>query len=77
MNPIVGHTKRDDFLPHVILDGYQAMLDYGIYPAGKVVLASFTTCPRFAGPVRRCLPRYAARTWVAAISCRARSFRCR
>jgi ATP sulfurylase len=26
------------------------MLDYGLYPAGKVVLASFITYPRFAGP---------------------------
>lgn len=50
INPIVGHTKRGDFLPHLILDGYQAMLDYGIYPAGKVVLSSFITYPRFAGP---------------------------
>lgn len=50
INPIVGHGRRGDFLPHVILDGYQAMLDYGVYPAGKVVLASFITYPRFAGP---------------------------
>lgn len=50
INPIVGHTKRGDFLPHLILDGYQAMLDYGVYPSGKVVLASFITYPRFAGP---------------------------
>ncbi len=50
INPIVGHAKRGDFLPHLILDGYQAMLDYGIYPPGKVVLASFITYPRFAGP---------------------------
>lgn len=50
INPIVGHAKRGDFLPHLILDGYQAMLDYGVYPQGKVVLASFITYPRFAGP---------------------------
>lgn len=50
INPVVGPSKRGDFLPHVILDGYQAMLDYGIYPPGKVVLASFITYPRFAGP---------------------------
>ncbi|MBD9373696.1 sulfate adenylyltransferase [Rhizobium sp. ARZ01] len=50
INPIVGHARRGDFLPHLILDGYRAMLDYGIYPPGKVVLASFITYPRFAGP---------------------------
>jgi pyruvate kinase len=50
INPVVGSTKRGDFLPHLILDGYQAMLDYGLYPPGKVVLASFITYPRFAGP---------------------------
>jgi ATP sulfurylase len=50
INPVVGNAKRGDFMPHLVLDGYQAMLDYGIYPAGKVVLASFITYPRFAGP---------------------------
>jgi pyruvate kinase len=50
INPVVGNTKRGDFMPQLILDGYQAMIDYGIYPAGKVVLASFITYPRFAGP---------------------------
>jgi ATP sulfurylase len=50
INPVVGNAKSGDFVPHLILDGYQAMLDYGIYPAGKVVLASFITYPRFAGP---------------------------
>ncbi|MGI9422305.1 MAG: pyruvate kinase [Hyphomicrobiaceae bacterium] len=50
ISPIVGKTKQGDFLPHVILEGYRAMLDYGLYPPGKVVLASFLTYPRFAGP---------------------------
>ncbi|MGI9423543.1 MAG: pyruvate kinase, partial [Hyphomicrobiaceae bacterium] len=50
INPVVGKTEQGDFLPHVILDGYRAMLDYGLYPPGKVVLASFLTYPRFAGP---------------------------
>ena len=47
---MIGNAKSGDFAPHLILDGYQAMLDYGIYPQGKVVLASFITYPRFAGP---------------------------
>jgi len=50
ISPVVGRSKRGDFMPHLILDGYQAMLDYGLYPPGKVVLASFITYPRFAGP---------------------------
>lgn len=50
INPVIGTTKRGDFRPQLILDGYQAMLDYGLYPAGKVVLASFINYPRFAGP---------------------------
>jgi len=50
ISPALGSTKRGDFLPHIILDGYQAMLDYGLYPPGRVVLAGFITYPRFAGP---------------------------
>jgi pyruvate kinase len=50
INPVVGGSKRGDFVPHLILDGYQAMLDYGVYPPGRVVLACFVTYPRFAGP---------------------------
>ena len=53
-------------MPHLILDGYQAMLDNGLYPASKVVLSSFVTYPRFAGPreaVRgRCSDRSASTT---------------
>jgi pyruvate kinase len=50
ISPVVGNAKPGDFVPQLILDGYQAMLDYGLYPPGKVVLASFITYPRFAGP---------------------------
>jgi len=50
INPVVGVARKGDFAPRIILDGYQAMLDYGIYPPGRVVLASFITYPRFAGP---------------------------
>jgi len=50
ISPALGSTRRGDFLPQVILDGYQAMLDYGLYPPGRVVLAGLITYPRFAGP---------------------------
>lgn len=50
ISPVLGAARRGDFLPDVILDGYQAMLDFGLYPSGRVVLASLITYPRFAGP---------------------------
>jgi pyruvate kinase len=50
INPVVGSARPGDFLPRLILDSYQAMLDYGLYPPSKVVLAGFKTYARFAGP---------------------------
>jgi len=50
ISPVLGNTRRGDFLPDVILDSYQAMLDFELYPPGRVVLASLITYPRFAGP---------------------------
>lgn len=50
ISPVIGAGKQGDFLPNIILDSYQAMLDFGIYPAGRVVLSSFQTWPRYAGP---------------------------
>jgi pyruvate kinase len=50
ISPVLGTTRRGDFLPHIILDGYQAMLDFELYPPGRVVLTSLNTYPRFAGP---------------------------
>ena len=38
ISPVIGAGKPGDFLPNIILDSYQAMLDFGIYPAGRVVL---------------------------------------
>jgi ATP sulfurylase len=50
ISPVLGAGKKGDFLPEVILDCYQAMLDNGFYPEGKAVLAGFSTYPRFSGP---------------------------
>lgn len=50
INPVVGNARPGDFVPRLILDSYQAMLDYGLYPPNRVVLAGFITYPRFAGP---------------------------
>jgi pyruvate kinase len=49
ISPILAATRRGDFMPEVVLEGYQAMLDYGLYPSGRVMLAGIVTYPRFAG----------------------------
>lgn len=50
INPVTGPKKPGDFLPEPILLSYQTLLEYGCYPKGKVVLGSFYTYSRYAGP---------------------------
>jgi len=50
INPVTGPKKRGDFLPEPIMLSYQTMLEFGCYPKGKVVLGSFFTYSRYAGP---------------------------
>jgi ATP sulfurylase len=50
INPVIGPKKRGDFLPEPIMLSYQTMLEFGCYPKGKVVLGSFFTYSRYAGP---------------------------
>ena len=50
INPVIGPKKSGDFLPGPIMLSYQTMLDEGIFPKGKVVLGSFATYSRYAGP---------------------------
>lgn len=50
INPVIGPKKPGDFLPDPIMESYQAMLDFGCYPQGRVVLGSFSTYSRYAGP---------------------------
>lgn len=50
INPVVGPKKPGDFLPGPILLSYQRLLEFGCYPQGKVVLGSFFTYSRYAGP---------------------------
>jgi pyruvate kinase len=50
INPVIGPKKKGDFLPDPILLSYQTLLEFGCYPKGKVVLGSFLTYPRYAGP---------------------------
>ncbi len=50
INPIARPEKSGDFLPEAILQSYQTLLEFGCYPKGKVVLGSFFTYSRYAGP---------------------------
>ncbi len=50
INPVTGPKKRGDFLPEPILLSYQTLLEFGCLPKGKVVLGSFFTYSRYAGP---------------------------
>jgi pyruvate kinase len=50
INPVIGPKKRGDFLPEPILRSYETLLEFGCYPKGKVVLGSFFTYSRYAGP---------------------------
>ena len=50
INPVSGPKKPGDFLAEPILLSYQTLLEFGCYPKGKVVLGSFFTYSRYAGP---------------------------
>jgi pyruvate kinase len=50
LSPVIGPKKEGDFLPGPIMESYQALMRLGVYPEGRVVLGSFSTYSRFAGP---------------------------
>ncbi|MBI2095259.1 MAG: sulfate adenylyltransferase [Candidatus Omnitrophica bacterium] len=50
ISPLVGTSRRGDFLPELIIKSYQSLIASGFYPAGKVVIGSLLTYPRFSGP---------------------------
>lgn len=50
INPVTGPAKAGDFVPSLVMQGYQKMIDFGVYPEGKVLLGSFASYPRYAGP---------------------------
>jgi pyruvate kinase len=50
INPVIGPKKRGDFLAEPIMLSYQTLLEFGCYPKSKVVLGSFFTYSRYAGP---------------------------
>ena len=50
INPVIGPKKLGDFLPGPIMLSYQTMLEFGLFPKSKVILGSFATYSRYAGP---------------------------
>jgi len=50
ISPVLGPKKPGDFLPGPIMRSYELLLDFGVYPREQVVLGSFATYSRYAGP---------------------------
>jgi len=49
VHPVIGKKKKGDFESDIIIKSYEKMLE-NFYPKGKVVLGSFATYSRYAGP---------------------------
>lgn len=49
INPVIGEKKVGDFLDEVIIDSYKALLA-NYYPKDRVVMSTFETEMRYAGP---------------------------
>ena len=49
INPVIGKKKVGDFLDEVIIESYKALIK-GYYPKNRVVLSTFETEMRYAGP---------------------------
>ena len=50
INPATGPKKKGDFEHAYIMHSYQTMLDFALYPEGKILLGSFVTYSRYGGP---------------------------
>jgi pyruvate kinase len=50
INPVGGPKKYGDFKYEYIMQSYQTMLDFGLYPEKQVLLGSFITYSRYGGP---------------------------
>jgi pyruvate kinase len=50
ISPVIGPKKSGDFTAGAILQAYQTMLEFQRYPKDAVVLGSFATYSRYAGP---------------------------
>ena len=49
INPVIGRKKVGDFLDEVIINAYKMLID-NYYPKDRVVLSTFETEMRYAGP---------------------------
>ena len=49
VHPVVGNKKPGDFKPRYIIKSYEEMIER-FYPKDKVILATFSTFSRYAGP---------------------------
>ena len=49
INPVIGRKKVGDFLDEVIINAYKVLID-NYYPKDRVVLSTFETEMRYAGP---------------------------
>ena len=49
INPVIGRKKAGDFSDQVIINAYKALID-NYYPKDRVVLSTFETEMRYAGP---------------------------
>ena len=49
ISPIVDNSSRSAYLPGPVLKSYQLMIDYGIYPVGRVVLGGLREFGRQGG----------------------------
>ena len=49
INPVIGRKKVGDFLDEAIIDAYKVLID-NYYPKDRVVLSTFETEMRYAGP---------------------------
>ncbi|MFX1279839.1 MAG: sulfate adenylyltransferase [Promethearchaeota archaeon] len=49
INPVIGKKKQGDFLDEVIIESYKALIEE-YYPKNRVVLSTFETEMRYAGP---------------------------
>lgn len=50
ISPVIGIKKQGDFLTIPLMKSYQIMMDFGLYPKGRVVVGSFSTYSRYSGP---------------------------
>ena len=50
INPVIRPKECGDFMPGPIMLSYQTMLDFGLFPKGKVILGGVAAYSRYAGP---------------------------